>query len=408
MESCIRHAVIILIVCLSLPVFAAQPVPLTPPVQVNASLGDTNMTLPALPFLGEIIGDDVYVRSGPGTNYYYCGKLKKTDKIKVVGTKFGWMQIAPPSGIYAWISKQYVQVDPQNSAIGTVTGDAVRVYAGSDDVQPMHSTTPLMKLDKGEKVSLLGEEKEGYYKITPPEGSYLWVSYQYVKPLGSMMLPAQGKKPEHLASFPAADTNLPPLPSPNEPCEFAPKQPSVDDIKMEEVRQLKVKVDAERAKSIKAQNFAELKKSLKEIVDNNEAPKAGQGAQGLLKTIERCEFAQEVGKTVKQQDEQFGQTSKQIEDAKAAKLAEFEDISVFAAIGQLKESNIFAETAGLKWYRVVDDQGKNICYAQPTGAALDMDLSKYVDKKVGLVGTIEPHPELGDAVVQFTNIVVIK
>ena len=37
-----------------------------------------------------------------------------------------------------------------------------------------------------------------------------------------------------------------------------------------------------------------------------------------------------------------------------------------------------------------------------------MDLSNFIDKKVGLVGTIEPNHELGGALVEFTNIVELK
>jgi uncharacterized protein YgiM (DUF1202 family) len=384
------------------------------PGQANVSISDVNDgNLPALPFLAEITSDDVYVRSGPGTNYYYCSKLKKADKVKVVGSKFSWLQIVPPAGSYLWISKQYVQVDPQNSASGTVIGDAVRVYAGSDDVQPMHSTTWLVKLNKGEKVTLLGEEKEDYYKISPPEGAYLWVSNQYTRPLGSLVLPVQ---PMPVASttvpapFPAAATAT--ANSPNEPNVPAPAPApapmSLDDQKNNEVQLLKERVDAERAKPADQQNFAELKKALGEFANNKQTPKAARNAQNLLKTIERSELAQEVTKAAKLQNEQFGQTQQRIESAHAEQLAKFEDLSIFAVIGQLRESSVFAEAPGIKYYRVVDNEGKTVCYAKPTGEAANADLSKFVDKKVGLVGTIEPNPELGDALVQFTNIVELK
>ena len=57
-----------------------------------ASIGDVNAPgEPAsFPYPAEIIGDDVYVRSGPGTNYYACGKLYRGDKVKVSGSQSGW------------------------------------------------------------------------------------------------------------------------------------------------------------------------------------------------------------------------------------------------------------------------------------------------------------------------------
>ncbi len=407
MESCIRFVVVTLVAGVCTLAFAEQPAPRAS-AQANVAVSDANKAnLPALPFMAEITSDDVYVRSGPGTNYYYCSKLKKTDKVKVVGSKFSWWQIVPPAGSYSWISKQYVQVDPQNSASGTVIGDAVRVYAGSDDVQPMHSTTWLVKLNKDEKVTLLGEEKEDYYKITPPEGAYLWVSNQYARPLGSLVSPAQpmpGVPSTAPAAFPAAATAT----SPNGPYVPAAVPLSLDDQKTDEVKLLRERVDAERAKPVDQQNFAELKKAIGEIANNKQNPKSARNAQNLLKTIERYELAQEIAKADKLQDEQFGQTRQRIENAHAEQLAKFEDLSIFAVIGQLRESSVFAEGPGIRYYRVVDNEGKTVCYAKPTGEAANMDFSKFIDKKVGLVGTIEPNPEMGGALVQFTNIIELQ
>jgi uncharacterized protein YgiM (DUF1202 family) len=421
MESFKRFAVIVLLAAFCSTGYALQPAGTSPVKTSNVDSNDAN--LPAMPFLSEITSDDVYVRSGPGTNYYYCGKLKKGDKVKVVAGKFSWLQISPPAGSYCWISKQYVEISPQ-SATGKVIGDAVRVYAGSDDVQPMHSTTMLVKLNNGDKVSLLGEEKEDYYKISPPEGAYLWVSNQYARPVGSLMpaeqpatpaqqptIPMPSSPPSAAAPFPApAEAAKLKTPTPNEPpgTSPAPGPVSIDDQKGVEVRQLKERVDAERAKPADQQNFTELKKELAEIANNKQTYRAAKNAQGLLKTIERCELVRAVATADKLQEQQFGQTQQRIETAHAEQLAKFDDLSVFAVIGQLKESPLFAETPGVKYYRVAGSDDKTICYAKPTGAAVNMDLSQFIDKKVGLIGTIEANHELGGALVEFTNIVELK
>jgi len=417
MESCKIFLLTILLTVFCSSGYAEEP---AATAQVRVSAGESNdINLPAMPFVAEITSDDVYVRSGPGTNYYYCGKLKKGDRVKVVAGKFSWLQITPPTGSYCWISKQYVETDPQNSAVGKVIGDAVRVYAGSDDVQPMHSTTMLVKLNNGDKVSLLGEEKEGYYKISPPQGAYLWVSNQYTRALGSLMLteqptiqqtmPVAPPVPSSPFPTPAEATKLQ-APAPNEPPGTPPPPAplSIDDQKSGEVRQLKERVEAEKAKPLDQQDFTELKKAIEAIANNKQTPRASRGAQGLLKTIERCELVREVAKAEKLQEQQFGQTQQRIETAHSEQLAQFEDLSVFAVIGLLKESSLFAETPGVKYYRVVNSDDKTICYARPTGAAADMDLSKFIDKKVGLVGTIEANHELGGALVEFTNIVELK
>jgi len=140
------------------------------------------VTVPSFPYVAEITGHEVYIRSGPGRNYYQCGRLNKADKVTVVEVQSGWSRIVPPAGSFSWISTQYVRVDPDNPGTGIVEGNAVRVYVGSDDMDLMRSITKL-KLNRGDKVSLLGERKSGYYKIAPPTGDYRWVSTKYTKPL---------------------------------------------------------------------------------------------------------------------------------------------------------------------------------------------------------------------------------
>ena len=273
MESYLRFSIIVLVAAICLPAIAAQPGNTAPASAAPAAEANT-LNLPAFPFLAEITGDDVYVRSGPGTQYYNCGKARKNDKVKVVGNKFSWLQIVAPAGSYSWISKQYVQIDPKNNTSGTVIGEAVRVYAGSDEVQPMHSTSMQVKLNKGDKVTIVGEEKDGYCKIAPPEGAYLWVSSQNAKPLGTLMAPAPDPDdpvqpmtahPVPATPFPTNSGSLKPqVSSPNEPNmpspAPAPAPMTLEEQRMSQVQVLKEKVEAERAKPAADQNFAEYQK----------------------------------------------------------------------------------------------------------------------------------------------------
>ena len=66
---------------------------------------------PSFPYIAEITDDNVNIRSGPGTNYYHCGKLNSSDRVTVVASKYSWSHIIPPEGSFSWISKQYVSID---------------------------------------------------------------------------------------------------------------------------------------------------------------------------------------------------------------------------------------------------------------------------------------------------------
>lgn len=419
MESYLRFSIIVLVAAICLPAIAARPGN-TAPVSAAPAAEANALNLPAFPFLAEITSDDVYIRSGPGTQYYNCGKARKDDKVKVVSNKFSWLQIVPPAGSYSWISKQYVQIDPQNNTSGTVIGEAVRVYAGSDEVQPMHSTSMQVKLNKGDKITIVGEEKDGYCKIAPPEGAYLWVSSQNTKPLGTLMAPTPAMTTT--PAIPATAHRMPASPFPTNPGELktpvsSPNEPNMpsptpvvtmEEQRMGEVQALKEKIEAERAKPAADQNFAELKKAIAVIAGDKQSPKAARSAAGLLNTIGKCELSLEVANAMKVQEDQLTKTQQKIEGAKNEGLSKIEDKGIFAAIGTLKESPLFAETPGAKYYKVVGENGKTLCYARPAGAAVDTDLSKFVDKKVGLVGTIEANADLGEAVVLFTNILEIQ
>ncbi len=397
MQSHINSLILVILAGLASISFAQEVV--TPP-QESVSAIEENV--PPFPYIAQITGDKVNIRSGPGTNYYACGKLNKADRVKVVGIQFSWSRIVPPAGSFSWISKQYVSIDLNNPAVGTVTGDGVRVYAGSDKLKPIHSETVQLKLNKGDKVGLLGKEEDDYYKISPPAGSYLWVSTRYTEPLGAV-----GEVPLIVEPRrePKVDT---PAVAPTKAPTRAPTDIAVEAKALKAYYALQKQANAERAKPMAQQNYTNIKKALAEIARNKEAGKAARYSEFTLKQIKGFELALEVAKEVPLQDAQLQRIQERIEKASATKLSEVPDLGRFAVIGQLQTSSIYGPEVELKHYRIIDDSGKIICYALPSGPALKVDLSKFLGRKVGLVGTIKPHPQTAGALVRFAEIVELE
>ena len=152
--------------------FAQETAGSPQPQQAAPKTSEVNeANVPAFPYIAQITDDNVNIRSGPGTNYYICGKLGKTDAVRVVGSQFSWSCIVPPVGSFSWISKQYVSVDPNDPNKGVVDGEAVRVYAGAEGLKPIHSTTLQLKLNRGDKVVVMSREEGDYSKIVPPSGA---------------------------------------------------------------------------------------------------------------------------------------------------------------------------------------------------------------------------------------------
>ncbi len=363
------------------------------PPERAAPAGGARAGVPSFPYVAEITGDNVNIRSGRGTNYYSCGKLNKGDRVKVVDHQLGWSCIVPPAGSFSWISTKYIGIDPDKPTVGIVTGDGVLVYAGSDLIKPMHSTTKQPKLNWGDKVKLLGEVKDNYYKIAPPAGAYLWVSTQYTKALGPV-----GKVPPTVV-VPPPTVVRPPV---------VVRTDISAEATLKKYKALENLIEAERVKPIVQQNYENIKKALAEIVGSEKAGKAARYSEFALKLVERYELAFKVEKAVRLQDAELQRILEGIDKARTIRLAEVEDLGRFAVIGQLRTSSVYGPEPELKHYLIIDDSGKSVCYALPTGSASNMDLSKLEGRKVGLVGTIEPHPQTAGALVRFTETVELN
>ena len=341
-------------------------------------------------YVAEVIGNDVYVRSGPGTNFYQCSKLYAGDRVQVVKSQQGWSCIIPPPGCFSWISMQYVSINPQNPTVGVLTGDNVGVYTGSDTQEAKYSTSKQVVLSRGQTVKLLGEEKDDYYKIAPPQGAYLWVSSQYLQ---------QVDKPA--AKTPAADTAAPGKPAALK----KPVDPNTPLTGLDLYYALSEKVKAEHEKKLTEQNYTELKKKLAALAATKDGGRAARYADFTLKQVERYELACQAAKEVEQQNKELQKTTTKIDEARTSKLEQIVRRDKFAIVGKLETSSVYSGAS--KRYRILDDTDKTICYVTPTGPAASMDLTKFIGKKVGLVGKIEPHEATQRAFILFTEIVLL-
>lgn len=137
---------------------------------------------PKPPYEAQVVGDNVNIYSSPSTtDSYVCGKVSSTDTVTVVRTQGQWSKIMPVEGCFSWISIEYVELDKNMPNIGMVTGNSVRVWAGSENLSPLRSKKSQTYLNKGELVTMLGPIKDEYYKIVPPVGAYLWIKNNKIK-----------------------------------------------------------------------------------------------------------------------------------------------------------------------------------------------------------------------------------
>lgn len=380
-----------------------------------AAIGEVEKVFP---HFAEVTGSNVYVRSGAGTAYYFCGKISAPAKVIVVDEKHDWSKIVPPAGSFSWISKNYVEADEKNPNIGFVTGDNVRVWAGSDYVEPMRSHSLQTKLNTGDQVEFAGEEKGDYYKIAPPPGSHLWMSSRHIKYVGpvpkkTLILPpkpqAQTEQPQPVVEAEGkapvvAETKTEPKVAEVKVEEEKPA-PTSDIAKCHELGKL---IKEEVKKPLDQQSYSKIAEELTKIAESPNAKKAKLYAKFYLEELQRYELAIRAGVELKDQQKKLKEAREQIRKRRDEELAKMSAPERFTVVGKLRPSSVYTTKSSQKRFLIVNDAGKIICYAIPTDNAVSMDLSKFVMKKVGLIGETKSDPHNPVSLVMFSGIELVN
>ena len=378
----------------------------------SAEPQDAEPQTPPLPHIAQITGKNVYIRSGPGTAYYFCGKLDAPAQVTVVGHENTWTEILPPAGSYSWISKDYVKLDTANPGIGIVTGDDVRVWAGSDFVEPMRSHSLQKKLNEGDIVKLTGkaDENETYYKIVPPAGAGLWISSQYLQYVGPVPKPGPAKLPPKPKPKPVVEPKtVKPKPKPKPKLKPpAPPKPSVEDRRIRECYDLAKHINAELKKPLEKQDYAPFAKVLKAIMADPKAGKAKSYAGYQLDRIARFQLALGVNNELKRQNERLAKIREQIRKNRNAKIAGIPKPGDFLVTGKLRPSQIYTAQTGQKRYIIINETGRIACYAIPDDAAAKINIDDFVNQQVGLRGEVLTDPHSPTILIKFNEIVRLK
>jgi uncharacterized protein YgiM (DUF1202 family) len=136
------------------------------------------------PYTAYANSDDVYIRSGPGKNYYPTEKLSRGEAVEIYRhDPGGWYAVRPPQGSFSWVPARLLQ--PTTGHLATVNGDRVVSRVGSrfSDVRDVIQ----VRLDRGEEVEIVeikslttGGQSEQWCKIAPPAGEFRWVFGKFV------------------------------------------------------------------------------------------------------------------------------------------------------------------------------------------------------------------------------------
>lgn len=394
-----------------------------------------------LPYRAFVTSDDVYVRSGPGEDYYPTDKLKLGQEVEVYRhDPGGWFAIRPPAGSFTWVASRYLE--RQQDGLATINAERVAGRVGSrfSDIRDVIQ----VRLQKGESVEILGSDprdlqgEKGWTKIAPPSGEFRWVFGKFVDPDFS----PDGIRRHRPPVTPTAMTVAPPP----EPPTFGPPTPGPEHHGRGRVERLAdrepgppgppppperplppprpdLRPDAEPLSSstpapmrpLGAEEFAreidDLELELSIMVAEEPTvwtfERIGPRARGLL---EQAQTAPERGRArmlvskvarfeeIKQRSDSVNQIWRDTE-RRNEQLAELsrrraESARVFSAddrfdgVGRL--TRLPASTAGTPQYALVEHNGDVRCYVTP---APGVNLQSYVGREVGIHGVRGFMPE---------------
>ncbi|MBN2211867.1 MAG: hypothetical protein JW709_10775 [Sedimentisphaerales bacterium] len=415
------------------PVVLDAPVttPATGPTSTLAPPADLNKPAFAA-YLAESTGDNVNIRSGPAEVYYNVGQLSKGERFIVVDELHGmknWAKIKPTPQCFSYIAREFVTLidypaemsepeaapAPENQTpptadnmaspttnetttstdsestpssadvapfgceiiLGEVSGDNVRVRAGSLKVPPAHASEVQTLLNKGTIVKIIGR-RDDYYKIICPPNSYFWVSLDFVKRIG----PADETTMAELARLAGQDVLNPPT---------LDKPTANQKNRQERQRYLQAveMLEALQAVPILQRDFTPVKSVIDELLQS-ESSLIQRHARGLAKMTLRMEEAQQVVVKAQQQDEQLKTTLAKINDQLETLAAVSPSGATNDAIvvqGALGYSAIFTAPTQNRRFTVSNEEGKITYYAVSANPAIN--LTEWIGKRISMTGRAE-------------------
>jgi len=378
--------------------------------------------------VGEINSNAVYVRSGPGENYYPTMKMDKGQQVTVVGIKFDWLKIQPPKDSFCYVSQAFVEKFGDGTRGKVTNKDALNVRAGSalNDIKAI----VLTQLHEGDEVQITGTKDE-YYTIKPPAGAYLYVKKDFVNVVKAEPAVADAAGPQQPAKPGQGDAAAKPqpqvstsggdIPTGESPAAATPAtQPSGENdatnnaataaaptsqgsgaeavaaapstqpaAPAPEVVFDKLEGDflAAGKSPLDQQPAAELLKAYEDLVKRDELPESMRRiADYRVTTLKaRVQAQQELAAVRKQQEEaaQRRVAMKAEQDELVARI-KATDVKLYAAVGTLRTSSLQGGAGGML-YRLTDPStGRTLVYVRTP----DAKYAGFIGKFIGVRGDI--------------------
>ncbi len=344
----------------------------------------------------EINANDVYVRSGDSLNHYTIVKLKAGDKVTVVSERGEWYEILPPEGCFSLVSGDYV--DAKEEGKGIINGANVRVRAGSLLNENKYTVQTL--LNKGDEVTILGRNPDGFVRIKPPAAATLWINKSFAS-LGGEGHPASPSPTVAEKTSPAAPAessvstqavvggNALATPmtakSGSKPAPVHATNPAAD-AQHRKLTELDAELSKEMIKAPAERNFDSFISRYRSIGTEASDEFVQQYAQ---RRIDELQTMQEAAGTIghwKKIDEIAEAKRREFRTARAAIPESAPSAPAIEAKGELRISALFPPGGTPERYRLIDPSSggeRTIAYVEiPSGS--NIQVNDFLNKFVGV------------------------
>jgi len=338
---------------------------------------------------GEVVANDVYVRSGPSMNHYTICKLEAGARVSIVGEQASWYEILPPAEAYSLISGEYV--DTADDKRGVVNGSNVRVRAGS--LLNDNKYTVQTMLSKGSEVLILGSEPDGFLRIAPPAGATLWISREFLEPVPDGLVAlergeaAASGEPAGLVSEAGANLEEGAQPASGDASERSAFAALHATAQREELERIDAAAQEEVKKPLGEREFDAVLARYRKLANQEEDDVARQYASVRIEQITR--MAELAGSVARMRD-LSGVSEERRREHMEARMAMTETPipapSGLDVQGELRESALYPPGSKPRRYRLVDPQAGGVVtlgYVEiPEGSPIIVE--DFVGKYVGV------------------------
>ena len=348
---------------------------------VSAQDAKTQEAKVTFPYSGEVSGSSVRLRGGPSTQYSTIQVMHQGDKLEVVGSSSGWLEVYLPKTTACWISSKFIKLGEGDKA--SVTGKKINIR-----VSPDTKHYPVGQVSESEITVVQGEDgkavtKNGYTKISPPSEARGWISADFIKEVSIEVKEQPTKEGDSGSEEPVKTTGPDPVVDKKPDGD---QESEVDDAEGDAFKELDKLFLDELAKSSEERDLtkiAQLYSQYAEFATDVEVrEKAKRRVELLKKTDDKIrKMLEKAKKEAKDAESDAAKAEAERKKKMEALNNEGKDENVtYIAIGKVAIHGKEAKTPAS--HALVDDSGDVIYYVRWEAG----DLKPMLDKYVGLTG----------------------